>query len=72
MLTVKSRIHTCLSRIFIVRIGSAKSMEQDMVVSMVQEKSEKGIKVSTIISDDDTTTMSRLRQSISPNIEKNN
>ena len=41
-------------------------MEQDMV----QEKSEKGIKVSTIISDDDTTTMSRLRQSISPNIEK--
>ena len=70
MLTVKGRIHTCLSRIFIVPIGSAKSMEQDMVVSMVQEKSEKGIKVSTIISDDDTTTMSRLRQNISPNIEK--
>ena len=45
-------------------------MDQDMVISMVQEKSEKGIKVSTIISDDGTTTMLRLRQSISPNIEK--
>ena len=45
-------------------------MEQDMVVSMIQETSEKRIKVSTIISDDETTSMSRLRQSISPNIEK--
>ena len=70
MLTVKGRIHTCLSHIFIERIGSAKSMEQDMVISMVQEKSAKGIKVSTIISDDDITSLSRLRQSISPNIEK--
>ena len=47
-------------------------MDQDMVVSMIQETSEKKIKVSTIISDDDTTSMSRLRQGISPNIEKNN
>ena len=71
MLTVKSRIHTCLSHISIVHIGRAKSMDQDMVVSMIQETSEKKIKVSTIISDDDTTSMSRFRQSISPNIEKN-
>lgn len=70
MLTVKGRIHTCWSHLFIVRIESAKSTEQDMIVSMVHEKSEKGIKVSTIISDDDTTTMSRLRQNMSPKIEK--
>jgi hypothetical protein len=51
-------------------VGSAKSMEQDMVVSMVKKKMDKGVKVSTIISDDDTTAISRLRQNINPKMAK--
>ncbi|XP_061195042.1 uncharacterized protein LOC133203237 [Saccostrea echinata] len=50
--------------------GSSKSMEPSMVISMVEKKQDKGIKVSTVIADDDTTTISRLKQSVSPNIKK--
>lgn len=41
--------------------GSAKSMESDMVVSMVKDLNEKGIKTATIVADDDSTTFCRLR-----------
>nr|XP_022290026.1 uncharacterized protein LOC111101728 [Crassostrea virginica] len=50
--------------------GSSKSMEQDMVISMVKKKLEKGINISTVICDEDTTTMSRLRQNVSHSITK--
>ena len=52
-------------------IGSAKAMEQDMVVEMVRDCLQtKGIRTSTIIGDDDSTTIPRLRHEIDPNIEK--
>lgn len=41
-----------------------------MVVSMVEKKMDEGVKVFTIIADDDTTTISRLRQSVNPAIQK--
>ena len=49
--------------------GSAKSMESDMVVSMVKDLNEKGIKTATIVADDDSTTFCRLRAE-SANISK--
>lgn len=55
---------------FLVFLGSSKSMEQSMVVSMVEKKMDEGVKVSTIIANDDTTTISRLRQSVNPAIQK--
>ena len=48
--------------------GSSTSMEQDMVISMVKKKLDKGINISTVICDEDTTTMSRLRQNVSHSI----
>lgn len=41
--------------------GSAKSMESDMVVSMVKDMNEKGIKMGTSVADDDAATLCRLR-----------
>lgn len=41
--------------------GSAKSMESDMVVSMVKDINEKGIKMGTLVADDDAATLCRLR-----------
>jgi hypothetical protein len=51
-------------------LGSAKAMEQNMVVEMVQNSRDQGIKTSTIIGDDDSTTISKLRQVIDPSIQK--
>ena len=51
-------------------VGSAKAMEQNMVVEMVQNSWDQGIKTSTIIGDDDSTTISKLRQVIDPSIQK--
>ena len=45
-------------------------MEPDMVVEMVTKCHEKGVPVKTIIADDDTTTISRLRQTVDPNKKK--
>ena len=36
--------------------GSAKSVESDMVVSVLRDMNEKGIKTATIVADDDSTT----------------
>lgn len=49
---------------FFVFLESSKSKEQSMVVSMVEKKMDEGVKVSTNIADDVTTTLSRLRQSV--------
>ncbi|CAC5362774.1 unnamed protein product [Mytilus coruscus] len=50
--------------------GSAKSMESNLAVEMVQELQCKGCKVSCIIMDDDTTTLARLKQCINSDIVK--
>lgn len=50
--------------------GSSKAMEQDMVVEMVENIKNSGTTVGTIIADDDTTTIARLRKRVNPNIKK--
>lgn len=50
--------------------GSAKAMEQDMVVEMMKTYKEKGAVVETIIADDDTTTIARIKQNVNPSIKK--
>lgn len=50
--------------------GSAKAMEQDMVVEMMKTCKEKGAVVETIIADDDTTTLARIKQNVNPSIKK--
>ncbi|XP_052088170.1 uncharacterized protein LOC127725289 [Mytilus californianus] len=50
--------------------GSAKSMESNLAVEMVQELQCKGCKVSCIIMDDDTTTLARLKENINSDIVK--
>lgn len=46
--------------------GSSKAMEQDMVIEMVSKQDKAGHSVSTIVADDDTTTISRLRSVVNP------
>jgi hypothetical protein len=41
-----------------------------MVVEMVQKSRDQGIKTTTFIGDDDSTTISELRQVIDPSIKK--
>ncbi|XP_063412530.1 uncharacterized protein LOC134722744 [Mytilus trossulus] len=50
--------------------GSAKSMEPNLAVEMVQDLQCKGCTVSCIIMDDDTTTLARLKQNINSDIVK--
>lgn len=50
--------------------GSAKALEQDMVVEMVKEKKQAGIRTAAIVGDDDATTISKLHQTVDPNIKK--
>lgn len=50
--------------------GSSKAMEQDMVIEMVSKQEKAGHSVSTIVADDDTTTISRLRSVVNPGIKK--
>ncbi|XP_033758263.1 uncharacterized protein LOC117340609 [Pecten maximus] len=47
--------------------GSAKAMEQDMIVDMVSDCINRGFKTQTIIADDDSTTIARLRQHVNVN-----
>lgn len=51
-------------------LGSSKAMEQDMVVEMVKKVNQSGVRVSTIIGDDDAATISRLRHEVDPKIGK--
>ena len=50
--------------------GSSKAMEPDIGVKLIQEVEEKGVRVDTLIMDDDTTTMARVRKEINHPVEK--
>ena len=50
--------------------GSSKAMESDMVIEMVKKHCEEGRSISTIVADDDTTTISRLKKAVNINIAK--
>ncbi|VDI14592.1 Hypothetical predicted protein, partial [Mytilus galloprovincialis] len=50
--------------------GSAKSMEADMVTEMVKDVGKKGVSVSSIVGDEDSTTIARLRANVDKNITK--
>ena len=60
------RVHRCRKN----HTGSAKSMEPDMVVEMVQNAKDQGINIGTIVGDDDTTTIARVRSKVNPKIKK--
>ena len=49
--------------------GSAKAMEPSMVVEMIQKANE-AVKIGTIIGDDDTTTIARVRAEVDESIKK--
>lgn len=50
--------------------GSAKGMEPDMVLEMVEKAEENGVHVGTIIGDEDTTTIARLKANFDKDIQK--
>ena len=50
--------------------GSAKAMESDVGVELIHSVEEKGANVATIIMDDDTTTMAKIRREIDHPVEK--
>lgn len=50
--------------------GSAKAMESAIAIKMIETLAEKNLNVKTIIMDDDSTTISRARKEIDPNITK--
>ena len=50
--------------------GRAKGMEPDMVVEMVKTDKEKGVHVGTLVGDEDSTTIARVRREVDPTIEK--
>lgn len=50
--------------------GSARSMESAIAVDIVSHVMELGYRIETITMDDDTTTISRLRSTVDPEIEK--
>lgn len=49
---------------------SSKSMEPDVAVEVVKNVQKKGVKVSTIVMDEDSTTLARLRSNVDINITK--
>lgn len=50
--------------------GSAKAMEPDMVCEMVTSAKKQGVTISTVIGDEDSTTIAKLRSDVSPHIQK--
>ena len=50
--------------------GSSKAMEPDLAVDLIKDVESNGVKVGTIIMDEDTTTMARLKTEISHSITK--
>ena len=49
--------------------GSAKTMEQDMVIEIMRKCKDSGTSEDTIIADDDTTTIAKIKQSVNPDIK---
>ena len=45
-------------------------MEQDMVIEIMRKCKDSGASVDTIIADDDTTTIAKIKQSVNPDIKK--
>lgn len=50
--------------------GSSKAMESDMMEEMVKEVDKDGCHVGSIVGDEDTTTIARLRANVNKNIKK--
>ncbi|XP_062617807.1 uncharacterized protein LOC134279410 isoform X3 [Saccostrea cucullata] len=50
--------------------GSAKAMEPAMACQMLKNVEDEGVKVTTLIMDNDSTTLSRVKASVNPNISK--
>ena len=60
------RKHDCRKKWF----GSSKGMEPDVVVELVKECNDRGVTVRSIIGDDDSITLKRLREEIDTDITK--
>ena len=50
--------------------GSSKGMESDLAVEMLNTQKDDTFQVSTIIGDDDSTTMAMVRQQVDHQVEK--
>lgn len=50
--------------------GSSKGMESDLAVEMLNTKKDDTFQVSTLIGDDDSTTMAMVRQKVNHQVEK--
>lgn len=50
--------------------GSSKAMEPDMVVGIVKKANEHGVKVSTLVGDEDSTTIARARKEVDATLKK--
>ena len=50
--------------------GSSKAMESSLAVRMLQDLNTEGCTVKTLIMDDDTTTLSRVRKDVNESTEK--
>jgi cytochrome c551/c552 len=50
--------------------GSSKAMEPDMVIQILKETKEHGVKVKRIIGDEDSTTIARARREVDADLEK--
>ena len=62
----KARVHRCSKN----WSGSAKAMEPDMAVKMMQSLKANNVTVKQLIMDDDAATFSRARSTVNPNLEK--
>ncbi|CAG2221618.1 unnamed protein product [Mytilus edulis] len=63
---VEPQEHKCTRNWF----GSAKGMEPDVGARLIEDIETKNCQVSTVIMDDDTTTMARIRRTIQHPIKK--
>ncbi|XP_062621637.1 uncharacterized protein LOC134283204 [Saccostrea cucullata] len=50
--------------------GSSKAMESALAIDMAQSLKDKGFNISKITMDDDSTTISRMKKTVDPNIAK--
>ena len=60
------RVHNCVHNWH----GSSKAMEPDMIIEMVKEASNCGVKVKTLVGDEDSTTIARVRREVDNEIQK--
>ncbi|CAG2205332.1 unnamed protein product [Mytilus edulis] len=60
------KIHQCRKNFG----GSAKAMEPDIVIDLVREARLKGTNICTIVGDEDSTTIARIRSNVDKDIKK--